>query len=103
NAYHWVFHAAAAVVHTASPTRGAVVVRGMMDGHRPAVWISARYTAQQGHAAAHQTCLAHHARDVAYVDETSDDPVPWRLQLWLRSVFALAEHATDLATTTLAA
>ena len=74
-----------------------------MDGHRPAVWISDRYTAQQGHAAPHQTCLAHVARDVAYVVETSDDPVPWRLQLWLQSVFALAEHVTDLATSSLAA
>ncbi|GJE58704.1 IS66 family transposase [Methylobacterium trifolii] len=103
NAYHWVFHSADAVVHTASPTRGAVVVREMMDGHRPAVWISDRYTAQQGHAAAHQTCLAHLARDVAYAVETSDDPVPWRLQLWLRSVFALAERITDFASSTLAA
>ncbi|RZL20009.1 MAG: IS66 family transposase [Sphingomonas sp.] len=103
NAYHWVFHSAEAVVHQASPTRGAVVVREMMDGHRPAVWISDRYTAQQGHAAAHQTCLAHLARDVAYVVEVSDDPVPWRLQLWLQAVFALAEHVTDLATSTLAA
>ena len=103
NAYHWVFHSAEVVVHQASPTRGAVVVREMMDGHRPAVWISDRYTAQQGHAAAHQTCLAHLARDVAYVVEVSDDPVPWRLQLWLQAVFALAEHVTDLATSTLAA
>jgi transposase len=103
NAYHWVFHSAQAVVHTASPTRGAIVVREMMDGHRPVVWISDRYTAQQGHAASHQTCLAHLARDVAYAVDTSDDPVPWRLQLWLRSVFALAEHVTDLATSTLAA
>jgi transposase len=103
NAYHWVFHSAEAVVHQASPTRGAVVVREMMDGHRPAVWISDRYTAQQGHAAVHQTCLAHLARDVAYVVEVSDDPVPWRLQLWLRSVFALAERVTDLAASTLAA
>ncbi|SFJ78317.1 zinc-finger binding domain of transposase IS66 [Methylobacterium brachiatum] len=37
NAYHWLFHSAEAVVHTASPTRGAIVVREMMDGHRPAV------------------------------------------------------------------
>lgn len=103
NAFHWVFHSTDAVVHTASPTRGAVVVREMMDGHRPAVWISDRYTAQQGRAAQHQTCLAHLARDVAYVVGTSDDPVPWRLQLWLRSVFALAEHVTDLAASTLAA
>ena len=103
NAFHWVFHSAQAVVHTASPTRGAIVVREMMDGHRPAVWISDRYTAQQGHAAAHQTCLAHLARDVAYAVETSDDPVPWRLQLWLQSVFALAERVSGLAASTLAA
>ena len=55
------------------------------------------------HAAQHQTCLAHLARDVAYVVETSDDPVPWRLQLWLQPVFALAGHAIDLAVSTLAA
>ena len=103
NAYHWVFRSAQAVVHQASPTRGAVVVRAMMDGHRPVVWLSDRYTAQQGHAAEHQTCLAHLARDVAYVVEVSDDPVPFRLQLWLRSVFALAERVTDLAASTLAA
>ena len=46
NAYHWVFHAADAVMHTASPTRGAIVIREMMNGHRPAVWISDRYTAR---------------------------------------------------------
>ena len=39
----------------------------------------------------------------ATIAEASDDPVPWRLQLWLRSVFALAERVTDLATSTLAA
>src|SRR3954466_10644231 len=103
NAFHWVFRSEAAVVHQASPTRAAVVVREMMDGHRPAVWISDRYTAQQGHAAEHQTCLAHLARDVAYVVEASDDPVPWRLQLWLQNVFALAERVTDLAASTLSA
>jgi transposase len=103
NAYHWVFRSKAVVVHQASTTRGASVVREMMDGHRPAVWISDRYTAQQGHAVEHQTCLAHLARDVAYVVETSDDPVPFRLQLWLRSVLALAGRVTDLAVSTLAA
>lgn len=103
NAYHWVFRSAEAVVHTASPTRGAVVVREMMEGHRPEVWMSDRYTAQQGHAAAHQTCLAHLSRDVAYALEASDDLVPFRLQLWLQSVFVLAEQVTDLAASTLAA
>jgi transposase len=46
NAYHWVFRCLAAVVHHASPTRGAVVVWTMMGGHRPEVWCSDRYSAQ---------------------------------------------------------
>ena len=33
NAYPWLFHSAEAVVHTASPTRVATVVREMMDSH----------------------------------------------------------------------
>jgi transposase len=78
NAYHWVFHSPEAVVHQAALTRGACVVRAMMEGHRPAVWLSDRYTAQQGHGDAHQTCLAHLARDIAYAVEVSADPVPWR-------------------------
>jgi transposase len=75
NAYHWVFRCSEAVVHRAAPTRGAIVVRTLMGGHRPAVWCSDRYAAQQGHAAAHQTCLAHLARDVASADEASEDVV----------------------------
>src|ERR671921_153265 len=103
NAYHWVFRCSEAVVHHASVTRCAIVVRTMMDGHRPEVWCSDRYTAQQGHGLAHQTCLAHLARDVAYAVEVSDDPVPFRLQLWLNAVLALAGRVTDLAAATLAA
>jgi transposase len=98
NAYHWVFRCKEAVVHhDADPTRSASVVREMMDGHRPAVWLSDRYSAQQGHAAAQQTCLAHLSRDVAYAVEASDDPVPFRLKLWLGSAFDLADRVTDLA------
>ena len=103
NADHWVFRSPEAVVHHAAPTRAASVVRDMMGGHRPAVWLSDRYAAQQGHGVAHQTCLAHLARDIAYAVEASDDPVPWRLQIWLNAVFALANRVTNLAASTLAA
>jgi transposase len=102
NAYHWVFRCAEAVVHHASPTRGAIVVRTVMDGHRPEVWCSDRYSAQQGHADAHQTCLAHLSRDVAYADEASEDVLPSRLQLWLHRAFALAEGVATLATSSIA-
>ena len=103
NAYHWVFRCPDAVVHQAAPTRAASVIRAMMDGHRPQVWLSDRYCAQQGHAEAQQTCLAHLARDVAYAREASEDPVPWRLELWLRSAFDLAGAITTFAASTLAA
>jgi transposase len=103
NAYHWVFRCTEAVVHHAAPTRAASVVRAMMDGHQPEVWLSDRYSAQQGHAPAQQTCLAHLARDVAYVLEASEDPVPFRLKLWLQAAFALADNITHLAASTVAA
>ncbi|MFB9985551.1 IS66 family transposase, partial [Mesorhizobium kowhaii] len=102
NAYHWVFRCAEAVVHQAAPTRGAVVVRTLMDGHRPDVWCSDRYAAQQGHANAHQTCLAHLARDVAYADEASEDMLPSRLKRWLQRAFALADGIETFAASTIA-
>jgi len=103
NAYHWVFRCTEAVVHHAAPTRAASVVRAMMAGHQPEVWLSDRYSAQQGHATAQQTCLAHLARDVAYALEASEDPLPLRLKLWLHSAFALADDITHLAASTVAA
>lgn len=103
NSFHWVFRCADAVVHQASPTRGAVVIRDMMEGHRPAVWLSDRYCAQQGHADAQQTCLAHLARDVAFADEAGEDLLPMRLKLWLQGAFALAARIETLAPATIAA
>ena len=103
NAYHWVFRCTAAVVHHAAPTRAASVVDAMMAGHQPAVWLSDRYSAQQGHGLAQQTCLAHLARDVAYALEASDDPVPFRLKLWLAAAFELADNIAHLAAATVAA
>jgi transposase len=103
NAYHWVFRCDEAVVHQAAPTRGAVVVREMMDGHRPDAWCSDRYVAQQGHADAHQTCLAHLARDVAYAIEGGEDALPMRLKLWLKKAFGLAHDIETLAASTIAA
>lgn len=75
----------------------------MMDGQRPAVWLSDRYSAHQGHADAQQTCLAHLARDVAFADDAGEDILPMRLRLWLQDVFALAARIETLAPATIAA
>ncbi len=100
NSYHWVFRCEDAVVHHAAPTRGACVVHEIMDGHRPAVWLSDRYSAQQGHADRQQTCLAHLARDVAYALDAGDDTLALRLKLWLDGAFALARTITTSAPST---
>ena len=68
-----------------------------MGDHRPNIWLSDGYSAQQGHEHHHQTCLAHLARDVAFALEASDDMVPLRLKLWLAKVFALARNITGFA------
>ncbi|MCP4277251.1 MAG: IS66 family transposase [Gammaproteobacteria bacterium] len=103
NGYHWVFMSNQAIVHEAQLSRAAQVVRDIMDDHRPKIWLSDAYSAQQGHGHHHQTCLAHLARDVAYALEASDDMVPLRLKLWLDKVFALARNITSFAASTLKA
>ena len=97
-----MFRCAEAVVHHVAPTRGAAVVRDIMGDHRPDVWLSDRYAAQQGHGKAHQTCLAHLSRDVAYALDGRDAALALGLKLWLGSAFALAEAVTTLAASTLA-
>jgi transposase len=79
-----VFRSPDAIVHQATPTRAAAVIRTMrtmMEGHRSQIWLSDHYSAEQGHADAQQTCLAHLARDVAYARQASEDPVPLSLKL----------------------
>ncbi len=97
NAYHWVFRSADAVVHEAALSRAARVIDTVMDGHRPDYWLSDRYSAQQGHADKHQTCLAHLARDIAWVNQVGDEAIGLRLKLWIDEVFAFARRLDEFA------
>ena len=100
NGYHWVFMSRRAIVHEAQLSRAAQVVRDVMGGHRPKVWLSDGYSAKRGHGEHHQTRLAHLARDIAYAVEASDDMVPLRLKMWLDRVFQLASNLTSFAAST---
>ena len=102
NGHHWVFASGQAVVHQAAMSRGAKVVREVLQGRKPAFWLSDRYSAQQGHGLRQQTCLAHIARHIAYGLEASQDMAPLRLKLWLDKVFALAASAQGLKPANLA-
>jgi transposase len=102
NSYHWVFHCKDAVVHQPDHSRGARVVEEMMNGHEPKVWISDRYSAQQNHGAAHQTCLAHLARDTAFAMEYGSDDLPLRFKLWFGRAFDLAADIANFKAATIA-
>jgi transposase len=101
NAFQWVFCSKEAVVHSVEFSRGAKVVHDALDGHRPTVWTSDRYSAQQGHADRQQTCLAHLDRAARFADENSEDDAPFRLRLWFDRAFALGRNITTIAASTL--
>ena len=57
--WDWVFQNAQVVIHVIRNSRAASVVTEVMAGHRPSIWVSDLYGAQQGHADLWQVCLAH--------------------------------------------
>src|SRR4051794_8761364 len=67
NGWNWVFQNDEVVIHVIRHSRGASVVAEVMAGHRPAIWVSDLYSAQRGHAAAWQICLAHTIRTQSHV------------------------------------
>ena len=58
--------------------------------------------AQQNHGAAHQTCLAHLARDTAFALEHGSDDLPLRFKLWFGKAFDLAADIANFAASTIA-
>ena len=70
--WNWVFQNDEVVIHVVRKSRGAGVVAEVLGGHRPAIWVSDLYSAQQGHAADWQVCLAHQLRDCQFAIEAGD-------------------------------
>ena len=60
--WDWVFQNDQVVIHVIRDSRAASVVAEVMAGHRPTIWVSDLYGAQQGHADLWQVCLAHQLR-----------------------------------------
>ena len=61
--WNWVFQNDEVVIHVIRRAAAAAVVREVLGGHRPAIWVSDLYSAQRGHADLWQICLAHQLRD----------------------------------------
>jgi transposase len=98
--WNWVFQNDEVVIHVIRSSRGAGVVGEVMDGHRPAIWVSDLLGAQQGHAADWQICLAHQLRDCQYAIEAGDTTFAPRMKALLLRAFVLARRRHALAEST---
>lgn len=100
NAWNWVFQNGEVVIHIIRHSRAASVVHEVLDGHRPVLWVSDLYSAQQGHAEEWQICLAHQLRDCQFAIEAGDTIFAPRMKMLLLRAFALARRRHRLAEST---
>jgi transposase len=93
--WNWVFQNDEVVIQVIRASRAASVVAEVMDGHRPAIWVSDLYGAQRGHAEDWQVCLAHQLRDCQFAIEAGDTVFAPRMKaLLLRAVIIARRHRT---------
>jgi transposase len=100
NCWNRVFQNDAVVLHVVRRSRGAGVVAEVMAGHRLAIWVSDLYSAQRGHAAAWQVCLAHQLRECRYAAEAGDTTFAPRVKALLLRAVVLARRHRGLAEST---
>ena len=98
--WNWVFQNDRVVIHVVRNSRAANVVTETMAGHRPTIWVSDLYGAQQGHADLWQVCLAHQLRDCKFAIETGDTIFAPRMKALLLRAVVLARRRKTLAQST---
>ncbi len=98
--WNWVFQNAQVVIHVVRKSRGAGVVAEVMGGHRPAIWVSDLFGAQQGHADLWQVCLAHQLRDCQFAIDAGDTVFAPRMKALLLRAVLLARRRHALAAST---
>jgi len=98
--WNWVFQNDEVVIHVIRSSRGAGVVAEVLNGHRPALWVSDLYSAQQGHAEEWQICLAHQLRDCTYAIDAGDAVFAPRMKALLLRAVVLARRSRNLAPST---
>lgn len=98
--WNWVFQNEHVVIHVIRNTRAATVVTEVMAGHRPKLWVSDLYGAQQGHAELWQVCLAHQLRDCQFAIDAGDTVFAPRMKGLLLRAVVLARRSKRLAEST---
>jgi transposase len=95
-----VFQNKDVVIPVVRHSRGTDVVTSVLNGHRPALWVSDLYGAQQGHADQGLVCLAHQLRNCQFALEAGDMVFAPRMKVWLLRVVILSRRRQELADTT---
>ena len=98
--WDWVFQNDQVVIHVVRDSRAASVVTEVMAAHRPVIWVSDLYGAQQGHADLWQVCLAHQLRDCQYAIDAGDTVFAPRMKALLLRAVVLARRRKTLAEST---
>jgi transposase len=98
--WDWVFQNDQVVIHVVRNSRAASVIAEVMAGHRPVIWVSDLYSAQQGHADLWQVCLAHQLRDCKFAVEAGDTIFAPRMKALLLRAMVMARRRKKLAEST---
>ena len=98
--WNWVFQNDQVVIHVVRDSRATSVLTAVMAGHRPVIWVSDLYSAQQGHADLWQVCLAHQLRDCQYAIDAGDTVFAPRMKMLLLRAVVLARRRKNLAAST---
>jgi transposase len=100
--WEWVFQNTEVCVHVIRPSRGQGVIHEVLGKHRPTLWVSDLYSAQQNHPAEDwQVCLAHQLRDCQFACEAGDTVFAPRMKAVLLRAFAIHKRRATLAASTL--
>lgn len=102
NEWEWVFQNEEVCIHVIRPTRGSSVIREVMGGHRPQIWISDLFSSQKDNPAHQwQVCLAHQLRDLQYAIDAGDTIFAPRMKRVLLRSIAIHKRRGTLAQSTL--
>lgn len=99
--WQWVLLSSTAIYHVMVDSRGADVVRDVLQGAVPEVWVADRYAGQAGHGQERQLCLAHLLRDARYAVEEGDRVFAPGFKTLLLRAMAIGKRRETLQDTTL--
>jgi transposase len=100
--WEWVFQNREGCLQVIRPRRGHRVIQEVMGAHRPTIWGSDLYSAQQNHRAEDwQVCLAPQVRDCQLAIAAGDAVFAPRMTALLLRAFAIHKRRDTLAASTL--